>query len=342
MLIPPKFVAATAQAAPVFLDTDATIDKACDLIRHAAGKGASLLALPEVFVPGYPYWNWTMNPVDGGKRFTELYKASVLIDGPEIGKLRQVARQHEIFVVIGVNERHPQSMGTLYNSVVFIGDQGELLGVHRKLVPTWAEKLTWGNGDGAGLRVHDTRIGKLGALACGENTNTLARFSLLAQGEQMHVANYIALPTAPPDYDMVEAIKVRAAAHSFEGKVHTIVSCAAITPEIIDAVAGDDEKARKMLERQRSAFSGIFGPDGRLITEELVDEEGMRFAEIDIESQIAQKQMHDVIGHYNRFDVFNLEVDRTPLAPIAFTDRDDLPSVAAEDVDEELTTLTTH
>lgn len=335
----PKFIAATAQAAPVFLDTDATIDKACDLVRQAAAGGASLLALPEVFVPGYPYWNWTMNPVDGGKRFPELYKASVLADGPEIGRLREAARQHGVFVVAGINERHPQSMGTLYNSVVFISDTGELLGVHRKLVPTWAEKLTWGNGDAAGLRVHDTSIGRLGALACGENTNTLARFSLLAQGEQVHVANYIALPTAPPDYDMVEAIKVRAAAHSFEGKVHTIVSCAAITPEIVDAVAGDDEKARAMLERKRSAFSGIFGPDGRLMTEELVDEEGMRFAEIDVEAQIAQKQMHDVIGHYNRFDIFQLQVDRTPQAPLALIDpptpRTPAPAVADDDSTKE-------
>lgn len=340
MHIPPKFVAATAQAAPVYLDTDATIEKACSLIAHAAANGASLLALPEVFVPGYPYWNWTMNPVEGGKRFPELFKASVLIDGPEIRKLREVARQHEIFVVIGVNERHPQSMGTLYNSVVFIGDQGELLGVHRKLVPTWAEKLTWGNGDGSSLRTYDTRIGKLGALACGENTNTLARFSLLAQGEQLHVANYIGLPTAPPDYDMVEAIKVRAAAHSFEGKVHTVVSCAAITPEIIDAVAGDDEKARAMLERKRSAFSGIFGPDGRLITEELIDEEGMRFAEINIEDQIAQKQMHDIVGHYNRFDVFNLQVNRTPLTPATLLDPESSGPDRESSVEEELTVPT--
>ncbi|MGJ3507874.1 carbon-nitrogen hydrolase family protein [Enemella sp. A6] len=333
----PTFIAATAQAAPVFMDTDATIDKACDLVRQAAEGGASLLALPEVFVPGYPYWNWTHNPVEGGKRFAELFTAAIHADGPEVAKLRDACRRHGVFLVIGINERHPQSMGTLYNSVLFIGDQGELLGVHRKLVPTWAEKLSWGNGDGSSLKVYDTRIGKLGALACGENTNTLARFSLLAQGEQVHVANYIALPTAPPDYDMVEAIKVRAAAHSFEGKVHSIVSCAAITPEIIDNVAGDDKAARTMLERKRSAFSGIFGPDGRLITEELIDEEGMRFAEIDIASQIPQKQMHDIIGHYNRFDVFQLNVDRTPRLPVSLDDPQNFRAPGRDDADEDST-----
>lgn len=335
----PKFIAATAQAAPVFLDTDATIDKAIDLIRQAAEGGASMLALPEVFVPGYPYWNWTANPVEGGKRFAELFKASILADGPEVRRLQQACRQHGVFLVAGINERHPQSMGTLFNTVIFISDEGELLGVHRKLVPTWAEKLTWGNGDGASLRVYDTKIGRLGALACGENTNTLARFTLLAQGEQVHVANYIALPTAPPDYDMVEAIKVRAAAHSFEGKVHTIVSCAAITPEIVDNIAGDDEAARTMLQRKRSAFSGIFGPDGRLLTEELIDEEGMRFAEIDVAAQIPQKQMHDIIGHYNRFDVFQLQVNRAPQAPVTLndpqTDRAPVQEVAEDDSTKE-------
>lgn len=332
----PKFIAATAQAAPEFMSAKGTVDKACRLIKEAAAEGARLLALPEVFVPGYPYWNWTMNPVDGGKHFTKLFAASVFADGPEVQRIREVARKHNIMVVIGINERHATSMGTLYNSVLFIGDDGELLGVHRKLVPTWAEKLTWGNGDGSSLRIYDTALGKIGALACGENTNTLARFSLLAQGEQIHIANYIALPTAPPDYDMVEAIKVRSAAHSFEGKVHTIVSCAAITPEIVDEVAGDDERARSMLERPRSAFSGIFGPDGRLLTDELIDEEGMRFAEIDVEAQIAQKQMHDIIGHYNRFDIFSLSVNRAATVPAHFNDgpREDTTK-PSESVNEE-------
>ena len=152
------------------------------------------------------------------------------------------------------------------------GDDGALLGKHRKLVPTWAEKLTWAHGDGSSLQVHRTDIGPLGVLACGENTNTLARFTLLAQGELVHVANYIALPVAPADYDMVEAIKVRSAAHAFEGKVFNIVACSTVSPEIIDMVAGPDDAARTLLSRPHSAFSGIFGPDGRLIGDGLIDE----------------------------------------------------------------------
>lgn len=314
----PRFRAAAVQAAPVFLDTGATVEKACGLIAAAGAEGAELVAFPEVFVPGYPYWNWTMSPVRGSAWFEKLFDAAIDIPGPEIDQLRAAARRTGTTVVIGVNERDPFSMGTLYNSVVFIGPDGALLGVHRKLVPTWAEKLTWAGGDGQSLRVYDTALGRLGALACGENTNTLARFALLAQGETVHVANYIALPVAPADYDMVEAIKVRSAAHSFEGKVFTIVSCAAISQEIVDVVAHDAE-SRSFLQRRHSAFSGIFGPDGRLLTEPLIDDEGIVYAEIDLRRCIQLKQMHDIIGHYNRFDVLQLHVDRRPKTGVVFT-----------------------
>lgn len=315
----PQFRAAAVQASPVFLDADATVAKARELIREAAHGGAHLVAFPEVFVPGYPYWNWTMTPVQGSEWFEALYRSSITVPGPQVDELRAAARESGVVLVIGVNERASIGSGTLYNTVLVISDTGELLGVHRKLVPTWAEKLTWTGGDGSSLNVYDTTVGPLGVLACGENTNTLARFSLLAQGELVHVANYIALPTAPDDYDMVEAIKTRSAAHAFEGKVFNIVACSTISDEIIDAVAGDDEDARRMLSRPHSAFSGIFGPDGRLLSEPLIDDEGIVYADIDLNKTIQPKQMHDIIGHYNRFDVFDLRVDKTPRSSIAIS-----------------------
>lgn len=313
------FRAAAVQAAPRFLDTPSTVEKACELIDEAGRAGAELIAFPEVFVSAYPYWNWTMTPVQAGERFEQLYHSAIDVPGPETAALCAAARRTGSTVVIGVNERDPFSMGTIYNSMLFIGPSGTLLGVHRKLVPTWAEKLTWGYGDGSSLRVYETPIGRLGGLACGENTNTLARFSLLAQGEQVHVASYIALPVAPADYDMVQAIETRAAAHSFEGKVFTVVACAALTSEIVDAVAHDDE-SRRLLERPHSAFSGIFGPDGRLIGEGLVDKEGIVYADIDLNREIQAKQMHDIIGHYNRFDVFSLSVNRESRRPLLTID----------------------
>ncbi len=315
----PRFRAAAVQAAPVFLDTDATVAKACSLIAEAGAAGAGLVVFPEVFVPGYPYWNWTMTPLAGSAWFERLFKAAVDIPGPHIDRLCRAARDAATFVVMGVNERDPYSMGTLYNSLVFISDTGDVLGTHRKLVPTWAEKLTWAGGDGSSLRVYDTAIGRLGGLACGENTNTLARFALLAQGENVHTANYIALPTAPADYDMVEAITVRAKAHSFEGKVFTVVSCSALTPEIVDAVA-HDASSREMLERPHSAVSCVVGPDGRLIGDPLIDDEGIVYADIDLNRCIQPKQMHDIIGHYNRFDIFSLHINRRPHGVLEFED----------------------
>jgi nitrilase len=310
------FIAAAVQAAPVYLDADATVDLACALIREAANEGARLIAFPEVFVAGYPYWNWTMTPVEGSAWYERLYLASIDVPGPHVDRLRAAARDANCYVVIGVNERGRHSYGVLYNTVLFIGADGNLLGRHRKLVPTWAEKLTWTGGDGSSLNVYETELGPLGALACGENTNTLARYALLAQGELIHVANYIALPVAPKDYDMVEAIKVRAAAHSFEGKVFSIVSCSSLSESIVDTVAGKDSNARALLEREHSAFSGIFGPNGRLLTEPLIDREGIVYAQIDLRRCIQPKQMHDIVGHYNRFDIFGVTVDKRAKPPI--------------------------
>lgn len=326
MLELPHFKAAAVQTAPVFLDTDATVDKAVRLIGEAAENGAQLIAFPEVFVAGYPYWSWIGNPVEGSPWFEKLARSAIEIPGPEIAKIAAAARRHKINVVVGVNERNRHGIGTIYNTLVTIADDGRILGRHRKLVPTWAEKLTWAPGDASALRVHETSIGPLGSLACGENTNTLARFSLVAQGELVHVASYISLPVAPPDYDMAEAIKVRAAAHSFEGKLFTIVSCSTISEEIISALEPDFPKARELLSRKNSAFSAVLGPDGRVIGQPLIDQEGIVYADIDLARCIQPRQMHDISGHYNRFDIFDLRVNRRGLQAARFDDAAESPS----------------
>ncbi|WP_462402366.1 carbon-nitrogen hydrolase family protein [Pseudomonas sp. Marseille-QA0332] len=337
MLELPRFKAAAVQTAPVFLDTDATVEKTVSLIQEAASNGAKLVAFPEVFISGYPYWSWIGNPIEGSAWFERLARSAIEIPGPEISKIAQAAARHKINVVIGVNERNPQGIGTLYNTLVTIGEDGSILGRHRKLVPTWAEKLTWAPGDASALRVHETSVGPLGALACGENTNTLARFSLIAQGELMHVASYISLPVAPPDYDMADAIKVRAAAHCFEGKLFTAVSCSTVSEEIITALEKDFPRARELLTRKNSAFSGFLGPDGRVIGEPLIDAEGIVYADIDLSRCIQPRQMHDIAGHYNRFDIFDLKVNRRSLQAARFEDvPNDTVSVAQNNAAEPL------
>ena len=147
MLELPHFKAAAVQTAPVFLDTDATVDKVVRLIGEAADNGAQLIAFPEVFVAGYPYWSWIGNPVEGSPWFEKLARSAIEIPGPEIAKIAAAARRHKINVVVGVNERNRHGIGTLYNTLVTIAEDGRILGRHRKLVPTWAEKLTWAPGD---------------------------------------------------------------------------------------------------------------------------------------------------------------------------------------------------
>lgn len=314
-----QFKAAAVQTAPVFLDAGKTVDKAISIITEAAGNGAKLIAFPEVFIAGYPYWNWIMTPVQGSKWYEKLYRSSVAADDPEIIRLCNAAKQHSINVVIGMNERG-ESYGEIYNTNLIISSEGEIIGKHRKLVPTWAEKLTWTSGDGSSLKVYQTDVGPIGTLACGENTNTLARFTLLAQGELIHIANYISLPVAPPDYNMAEAIKIRAAAHSFEGKLFTIVSCSTITPEIIETMKEDVPNAEELLTRKNSAFTGFIGPTGAVVGEPLIDEEGIVYADIDLAKCIQPKQMHDILGHYNRFDIFDLRINTAPVKKITFVD----------------------
>lgn len=328
----PVFKAAAVQAAPCFLDSHATVAKACDLIAEAARNDARLVVFPEVFVPGYPYWNWCMTPLEGSPWFRRLCLNAIEIPGPEIDALCEAARSAGTYVVIGVNERSSHSLATIYNTNVIISPQGGVIGRHRKLVPTFAEKLTWASGDGSSIRVYESEFGRIGMLACGENTNTLARFALLAQGELIHIANYIGFPFIE-NYDMTAAIQIRAGAHSFEGKIFTIVSCSAMSQEIIDII-GVDEKIRAMLSGKPNAFSGIFGPDGQLVTQPLIDDEGIVYADIDINRCIEPKQYHDIIGAYNRFDIFKLTVDRTALLPAQFGDDRPLAARITGDTDQ--------
>ena len=303
------FKAAAVQTSPVFLNTEATIDKACALISEVSGNGAELVAFPEVFISGYPYWSWIMNPIEASEWFEKLYHSAIDLAGPEVEKLKSVARENNINVVIGCNEKVPYSRGTLFNTNLIINNKGELIGTHRKLVPTWAEKMSWAGGDGSSLKVYETSVGPLGTLACGENTNSLARFALLSQGELIHIANYISLPVSPTSYNMADAIRIRAAAHSFEGKIFTVVACSTISEEIIQYFDKSGPEVREKFSRRNSAFSGIIGPNGEDVTTPLVDEEGIVYGEIDLDKCIQPKQMHDILGHYNRFDIFTLKVN---------------------------------
>lgn len=311
-----RFKAAAVQASPCFLDTPATVAKLGRLVREAAATGAKIAVFPEVFIAGYPYWNWIKNPLDGSAWFERLYFSAIDVPGPEVEELCRLSRDNNIYIAVGVNERGAKSVGTIYNTNLLISPEKGLINRQRKLVPTFAEKLSWTAGDAHGLRISETEIGPIGMLACGENTNTLARFALLAEGELLHIANFVAFPFVA-NYDMPSAIKTRVGAHSFEGKVFSIVACSAMSEEIVNAMASTDDE-RKRLTGSPNAFSAIFNPHGQIISEPLIDVEGITYADIDLAQCIAPKQYHDIIGHYNRFDIFSLQINRGMQSPLSY------------------------
>jgi len=314
----PKFRAAAVQAAPVFLDRDATIDKLDTLVHKALDAGADLIVFGESFIPAFPLWNLIYAPMDQHGFCRRMFENAVQVPGPHTRRLSEIAKRHRVLLSVGITEKDPISMGTLFNTNLLFDRDGTLLNRHRKLVPTWAEKLTWANGDAEYLRPEKTDIGRVGALICGENTNTLARFALLAQGEQVHIATY---PPAWPfyrpgggahNYNLTEAIRLRSAAHAFEGKVFSVVASCALDADAIEQLSQADFKMKELLQALPAPLSIIVGPDGELLADPVTAGEGMVVAEIDIARSIEHKMLHDIVGHYNRFDIFHLEVDPAP------------------------------
>jgi nitrilase len=322
----PSFKAATCHAAPVFLDSARTIDKALDLIEEAAGNGAALVAFPESFVPGFPIWAALQAPILNHAFFQALAREALRADGPEIGRVRAAARRHGVHVSLGFTEGTEASVGCLWNSNVLIGPDGAILNLHRKLVPTFYEKLVWANGDARGLRVVPTAIGRLGMLICGENTNPLSRFALMAEGEQVHISTYPPCwPTRPPGedgaYDLRRAIEIRAGAHAFEAKVFNIVSSGFVDATLKEAVARVDRTMLDVVERSPQSVSMILDPAGAIVGEPLSASEGIVYAMIDTACSVEPKQFHDVVGYYNRFDIFDLRIDRSRHEPARFSER---------------------
>jgi aliphatic nitrilase len=324
----PKFKVAAVQAEPVFLDREATIDKACSLIEEAGRNGAKIIVLPEGFVPGHPDWLYFYPPDEAMKRFyREFFKNSVEVPSAATEQLGRAARKAGAYVAIGVSERVPGNMGSLYNSIVFIDPEGKVIGVHRKLVPTTTERLVWAPGDGSTLRVYPTPYGELGGLMCGENTNSLARFTLLAQGEKIHTAHW---PAFPSEYNRagIDGVDLRIRYHAYEGKIFVISSSAVFGDDSIKRLC-HTEQARA-LALKGNCVSGIVNPYGKYIGGPLKGEEGIVYAEVDLELMIDAKTMHDVVGHYNRFDVLSLVYRRRQPKSIQFIDEGETASSASE------------
>lgn len=321
----PQVKVAAVHAAPVYMDAAATLSKALSLMDEAHKNGAELVVFPESFIPGFPVWAALWGPIHNHQWFIRMAENSLLIDGKEIGALRAKAANLGIFVSLGFSERSHVSVGCLWNSSILIDDKGQVLNHHRKLVPTFYEKMVWAPGDGAGLTVSDTRLGRIGSLICGENTNPLARYSLIAQGEQIHISKWPSIwptkkPAAGGNFDNLAANRIRASAHSFEAKCFGIISASLMDDQMKNMLIDWDSSVADILEQTPQAASMFIDPTGSPIGEMLQHDEGIAYAVFNLADIVEVKQLHDVVGYYNRFDVFDLKVNRHRQSPIAFVD----------------------
>lgn len=346
---------AACHISPIFLNARATTDKAISSINCAATRKANLIVFPETLISAFPIWSSVRPPTDNHDLFQRMVKESVYADGEELAAVRETARSTGSVVSIGFSEKSRHSNACLYNSNLIIGTDGEVLVHHRKLVPTFFEKLTWSPGDGHGLKIADTQFGRIGTLICGENANPLARYALMAQAEQVHISSWPAIwptrttqkkkegedggkaPPSPANYDNLAANRTRAAAHCFEAKCFGIACSGYLGEDAIEAVthgasqADDVEETLRAMPRAATffldptgaalqGFAYDAGSDEARPMSHLQNEEGVLYADMDLDACIEGKQYHDIVGGYQRLDVFDLKVNRARRDPVRFMD----------------------
>lgn len=317
----PRFKAAAVQAAPAFLDRDGSVEKACSLILEAGDKGADLIVLPEVFVPGGPYWAWHMPMGQGLKFSAELYLNSVEIPSDETERLGEAARTANSLAVVGVNERENKS---IYNTLIFFDRNGKIIGKHRKLKPTGAEKLVWGEGDGSTHRVYETEIGRIGGLICGEHTMALPGYTLAAMGEQVHIASWVGFAFA--DTSLTE---ICSKYHAIAYNTFVICSQSVVDEEICERLDLDALKPG-------GAWSAIIeAGTGRVLAGPLEPaEEGILYAEIDLNEAARHFFLHETTGHYwpKQFRVLFDERELRPLTRGIPSDSEEVESQSVKDL----------
>ena len=301
---------AAVQAESVWLDLAAGVDKVISLIGEAAAGGARLVAFPETFIPGYPWWIWLDSPA-AGMAYVPAYAAnSMTRDGAELDRIRRAAARHRIHVVLGFSER---AGGSLYMAQAFISDSGELISVRRKLKPTHVERSVFGEGDGSDLQVHDTALGRLGGLNCWEHLQPLTKYAMYSQGEEIHVASW---PSFSVYRGAAQALgpEVNTAAslmYAVEGQTFVVAPCGVIGPAALDRFC--DTEVKRQLLQLGGGFARIYGPEGSSLAEPLPEtDEGILFADLNPDLIAIAKSAADPVGHYSRPDVFRLLVNRNP------------------------------
>lgn len=309
----PRVKVAAVQAAPVFLEREATVAKACRLIEEAGRAGAQIVGFPEGFVPGHPLW-YHFHPATGERSreyAARLFQNAVTVPGPAVDALGEAAKRAGAWVVIGVCEKEVQTAGTLYNSLLFLSPWGRVEHVHRKLTPTVGERLVHAPGYPVGLRVLDTEYGRLSGLLCGENSNPLAVFVLLAAHTMVHVAAWPNLPGRRM-LGRAERALLAGRAFAFTAKAFVVNACGTVDDRMREMLAYTEEDREFLARRELPGGSSVIGPSGEVLAGPLGPEEAILYAEVDLEQCVYERTVHDFAGHYNRPDVFELRVRSRP------------------------------
>ena len=318
------FKAAVVQAAPVFMDLKGSLAKAIRYIDEAAAAGAKLIAFPETWIPGYPWWLW-LGPPAWGLQFVPRYHAnSMRVDGPEMAQLCKAAGRGKINVVIGFTEIDG---GSLYMAQALIGDDGKLIYARRKLKPTHVERTLFGEGDGSDFQVADTSCGRVGALCCWEHLQPLSKYAMYSMHEQIHVASWPSFTLYRGQaYALGHQVNMAASqTYAVEGGCYVLAACAITGKDTFDMLCDTPDK-RAMLNPETGqaggGFSMIFGPDGRPLCENLPeDQEGLLYADISLPMIAVAKAAADPVGHYSRPDVTRLMLDTTRRRPVVNFDQ---------------------
>jgi aliphatic nitrilase len=299
--------AAAVQLSPVLHSRAATTDKVLAAIAEAAAAGATLAVFPETVVPYYPYFSFVTPAAQMGAEHLRLYAESVVVPGPETAAVGAAARAHGIVVVLGVNER---DRGTLYNAQLIFDASGELVLKRRKITPTYHERMVWGMGDGSGLRVVETAVGRIGALACWEHYNPLARYALMAQHEQIHCSQF---PGSLVGQVFADQMDVTIRHHALESGCFVVNATAWLSDEQIESLmpAGPLQNALR-----GGCLSAIVSPEGKHLAPPRVEGEGLVIADLDFALIDKRKRMLDSVGHYARPELLSLVADMRPKPPM--------------------------
>jgi aliphatic nitrilase len=324
---------AAVQAASVFLDREGSTEKACRLIREAGRNGARVIGFPEGFIPAHPVWyhHHAATGAVANRLAVELFKNSVEIPGPEIDALCEAAREVNAYVVMGVCEKIPNTTGTMFNTQVYIGPDGRLIRKHQKIMPTVGERLVHMGGFGDTFGAFDTEFGPMSGLICGENSNPLAVFALVAEGTRIHVMSWPNhFPTSGDPLRNRVAIDSQAFAQM--SKAFVISACGTVDDRMIEMLQAGPEAEKFLRDPNCCGGSLIVDPLSRIIAGPMGAEEGILYADCNLDLGIQMKLRHDFAGHYNRPDIFQVHINRA--APQLYRVHNDPAALAPPDTQE--------